>query len=175
MLRTSTASIASAAVATASTAVASSSTATAAAGAIRGLVNADGAAVESVQVSMDTASHRHVFHSLRKGDLLNVVHVLHGIVGLGLLRESHETEATATACIAVLDDNLARIRSTLIDCEAGGFPVSSAWEVWMRVEGKRAQVVRRSSTHSLFNLAEFLKLLAEGAIVGVPGKATVGG
>ena len=44
-----------------------------------------------------------------KGHLLDVVHVLHGIVGLGLLRETHETETTAAAGVAVLNDDLVQV------------------------------------------------------------------
>jgi len=88
----------------ASSAAAATTTAT---GAVRCLVDADGTSVK-----------------------LDVVHVLHCIVGLGVLGEAHETESTATASIAVLNDD--------------GF----------------------------LNLAEFLELLAQSLVVGMPCKAT---
>lgn len=44
----------------------------------------------------------------------------------------------------------------------------------MRKADEAGAMCGRANTHSLFNLAEFLELLAEGAVVGVPGKATVG-
>jgi hypothetical protein len=46
--------------------------------------------------------------------LLDVVHVLHGVVGLRLLGEAHKAESTAAAGIAVLDNNLKRVSSVLV-------------------------------------------------------------
>lgn len=43
------------------------------------------------------------------------------------------------------------------------------------IERKEVLIGVGSGTHSFFDLAELLKLLAEGAIVGVPGKATAKG
>lgn len=54
-----------------------------------------------------------------KGHLLDVVHVLHGIVGLGLLRETHETETTAAAGVAVLNDDLVQVSLVLTGGDSG--------------------------------------------------------
>lgn len=54
-----------------------------------------------------------------KGHLLDVVHVLHGIVGLGLLRETHETETTAAAGVAVLNDDLVQVSLVLTSGDSG--------------------------------------------------------
>jgi len=67
---------------TSSVAAAAASATTTAAGAVGGLVNADGASIK-----------------------FDVVHVLHGVIGLRLLREAHEAESTAAASIAVLDND----------------------------------------------------------------------
>lgn len=41
-------------------------------------------------------------------DLLDIVHLADGLVGILLCRITNETEATAAACITVFDDNLVR-------------------------------------------------------------------
>jgi hypothetical protein len=79
--------------------------------------------------------------------LLDVIHVLDGIVGLGVLAEANETEATAATGVAVLDDDL-------------------------RVLVKGA-LERVGNTYSLLDLAELLELAPEGLVVGVPGEASV--
>jgi hypothetical protein len=45
--------------------------------------------------------------------LLDVVHVLHGVISLRLLGEAHKAESTAAACIAVLDNDLTRVSYVL--------------------------------------------------------------
>lgn len=42
----------------------------------------------------------------QESNSLNVVHALHGSVGLGVLVESDKAKATASASIAILHDNL---------------------------------------------------------------------
>lgn len=43
--------------------------------------------------------------------ILDVVHVLHGVVCLGLLGKSDEAETAAAAGVAVLDDDLVKVRN----------------------------------------------------------------
>jgi len=81
--------------------------------------------------------------------LLNVVHLLDGIIGGLLIREADEAKATATTSITVLDNDL----DTRI------------------IEGS----VRLGGceTYSLLDLAILFELGAKSAIVGVPCKATI--
>lgn len=69
-----------------------------------------------------------------------------GAVGLGVLGEAHEAEATAAAGIAVLDNSLVALE---------GF-----WD-----EG-------HAKSYGFLDLAEFREFLTERAIVGVPSEAT---
>jgi hypothetical protein len=79
--------------------------------------------------------------------LLNVIHVRNGSIGLGVLTEANETEATAAAGVAVLDDDLRAL-----------------------VKGALG---RARNTYSLLDLAELLELGTESLVVGVPGEASV--
>jgi hypothetical protein len=79
--------------------------------------------------------------------LLDVIHVRDGSIGLGVLAEANETEATAAAGIAVLDDDLRVL-----------------------VKGALGRV---RNTYSLLDLAELLELGAESLVIRVPGEASV--
>lgn len=109
--------------------------------------------------------------------LLDVVHVRHGVVGLRLLGEAHKAESAAAAGVTVLDDNLDKVSSARAKfriAKTGRPRVRGNWRGAIRKSRSRTEegaVVVGSFTHSFFDLAELLKLLAEGAVVGVPGKA----
>jgi hypothetical protein len=79
--------------------------------------------------------------------LLNVVHVRDRGIGLGVLSETNEAEATAATGVAVLDDNLGLLA--------------------------RVACARWNNTYGFLDLTELLKLGAQGTVVGVPGEATV--
>jgi hypothetical protein len=88
--------------------------------------------------------HRGAWRWMR---LLNVIHVCDRGIGLGVLSETNEAEATAATGVAVLDDDLRLL-------------VKVAWAQY-------------NNTYGFLNLAELLELGAEGAVVSVPGEATV--
>jgi hypothetical protein len=85
-------------------------------------------------------------------DVLLVVERVHGSVGIGIVGETHESETSAAAGVAVLYDNLLRREHVCFRAVTG---------------------VTRIVTDCFFDLAELLKLLAKSTIVRVPGKATV--
>jgi hypothetical protein len=47
-------------------------------------------------------------------DLLNVVHALHGSIGLRVLVEADEAEATASTGVAVFNDNLSSYKYGMV-------------------------------------------------------------
>ena len=87
---------------------------------------------------------------IEKGDILNVVHGSNGSVSISHLSVTDESEATAAAGIAVLDNDLERWSGGVLREKCG-------WE----------------ATYSLLNGAELLELGAESTLVGVPCKAAM--
>jgi hypothetical protein len=86
--------------------------------------------------------------------VLFVVHSLHGSIGLSVLCIPNKAKASAASSIAVLNHDLSR-------CEHS----------WIGA----TEMVKQRATHSFFDLAEFLELLAQSLVVGMPRKASVKG
>jgi hypothetical protein len=76
---------------------------TGAAGALRGLVHANGATVEPTRQAVRKWAVSFVYQQICS---LDVIHARDGSIGLGVLAEANETEATAATGVAVLDDDL---------------------------------------------------------------------
>lgn len=77
---------------------------------------------------------------------LHVVHIGNGSIGLGVLGETNEAEATAATGITVLDNDLR-------------WSVVVAW-------------VRMRCTNGFLNLTELFELAAESLVIRVPCKAS---
>jgi hypothetical protein len=81
---------------------------------------------------------------------LNVVHGGDGSLGISFLGVSNESETTATAGVAILDDDLLRTRCISMSLRIGS---------------------RDGSAHCLLNGAELLEFLTKSILIGVPRKA----
>ena len=94
-----------AAATTVATATLTEATTTATAGAVRGLIDADSAAIEP---SLE-CQRPHNVH-VPDGDLLLAIHVGDGVLGIGIVGVTDKAEATAATGITVLDDNLSEAK-----------------------------------------------------------------
>lgn len=86
-------------------------------------------------------------------NILNVVHGGDSSIGISLLAVADETESTAAATVAVLDDDLSDIGVISWSSDMG---------------------VGSGLTYSLLNGTELLELLTERSLVCVPCEATEG-
>ena len=89
---------------------------------------------------------------MHAANLLNVVHGGDRSFGIGFLAVTDESKTTAAASVAVLDNDLSN----------------------QMYQHEVSNGVEMSITHSLLNGTEFLELLAQRVLIGVPGKAAEG-
>ena len=133
---------------TTATATAEAATSTSSTVTLRCFVDANGAAVEPSFCQPSS----HGIRGVR--DLLNVVHGLDRGIGTGLLSEAHEAKATASACVAILDDNLQFISIATVAQLAGCFNATTHCNIpprqldrtpqtWLAESGRRCAMQGR--------------------------------